>query len=92
MDEFTIAFIFIIIYTIILFIIRKIGIWEKKQCANCNNCCPDCQSALNRIERKYSDHFINHLSFKIFDPRRYLCSNCGWEGLRWEKKFKPKAN
>tara|TARA_B100001250_G_C19761798_1_gene772824 strand:- start:1121 stop:1330 length:210 start_codon:yes stop_codon:yes gene_type:complete len=68
------------------------GLGEKRKCRNCNNCCPDCKSALNRIERKYSDHLINHLSFKIFDARRYLCTACGWEGLRWEKKFHPNAN
>ena len=91
-DEFLITFILIILYIICLFILKEIG-WKKKQtCEKCNNCCPDCQKALNRIQRKSSDHLINYLTLRIFDPRRYICSNCGWEGLKWEDKFKPKTN
>ena len=92
MDSFFILFIVIITYVLMLFIIKKIG-WGKKQtCQNCNNCCPDCKDALNRVERKSSDHFLYHITFQIFDFRRYLCSNCGWEGLRWEESFRPGKN
>tara|TARA_B100001250_G_scaffold58504_1_gene45549 strand:+ start:15482 stop:15691 length:210 start_codon:yes stop_codon:yes gene_type:complete len=67
---------------------KKVGVGKKEKCNHCNNCCPDCKNALNRIERKKTDYIIHQISFRIFDCRRYLCSNCGWEGLRWEEKFK----
>jgi len=25
----------------------------------------------------------------MFDARRYVCNECGWEGLRWEEQFRP---
>ena len=91
-DEFLVFFILIITYVILLFIIKKIG-WKKKQkCNNCNNCCPDCKKALNRIQRILGDHIINHITLRIFDSRRYICTYCGWEGLKWEDKFIPKKN
>jgi hypothetical protein len=87
LDFFVIFFIIFIVYIVILFIVKKIA-WGKKQtCENCNNCCPDCQDALNRVERKSSDHFLFHITFRIFDFRRYHCSNCGWAGLIWEERF-----
>ena len=92
MDSFFILFIVIITYVLMLFIIKKIGWGKKQSCQNCNNCCPDCKDALNRVERKSSDHFLYHITFQIFDFRRYLCSNCGWEGLRWEESFRPGKN
>ena len=66
------------------------GCGKKELCGNCTNCCPDCKNALHRVGRKKSDHLVHHISFRIFDARRYICSNCGWEGLRWEDKFSPK--
>ena len=92
MDSFFILFIVIITYVLMLFIIKTIGWGKKQSCQNCNNCCPDCQQALNRVERKSSDHFLYHITFQIFDFRRYLCSNCGWEGLRWEERFHRAKN
>mgnify|MGYP000663284802 CR=1 FL=1 len=65
----------------------KIG--KKTSCGNCSNCCPDCEGVLNRIRRTQSDQFIHHFTFRIFDARRYVCHNCGWEGLRWEDQFRP---
>jgi len=91
-DEFLVIFILIISYVIILFFIKKIGWKKKQQYNNCNNSCPDCQNALNRIQRRSSDHIINHLTLRIFDSRRYICTNCGWEGLKWEDKFNPKKH
>jgi len=88
MDIFIFSFIIIIIYTLLLFLIKKIGIGKKMRCNQCNNCCPDCRHALNRIEKKKIDYILHQISFRIFDSRRYICSNCGWEGLRWEEKFK----
>ena len=87
-DKFLIIFFIIIIYAIIIFIMKHLGIGKKEKCDTCNNCCPDCKSALNRIQRKKIDHIIHHISFRAFDSRRYLCTDCGWEGLRWEEKFK----
>ena len=90
MDIFLTGFIIIIVYVILLFILKMTGIGSKKSYENCNNSCPNCQSALHRIQRKTSDHLLHHLTFKIFDARRYFCNNCEWEGLRWEEKFRQK--
>ena len=87
MDIFIYLFIFLITYVILLFILKKINWRRKTKCEKCNNCCPDCQSALNRVQRKKHDFFLKHITFQIFDFRRYICSECGWEGLRWEDKF-----
>jgi len=92
MDIFFLIFISIIVYVICLFFIKKMGWGKKKICTNCNNCCPDCYSALNRVERKKIDHLIHHITFRIFDVRRYICTQCGWEGLRWEEKFYGNSN
>ena len=89
MDQFLLAFIAVLIYVLILFIIRYIGIGSKKVCLNCNNCCPDCSSALNRIRRIVKDKIMYHITFRIFDCKRYACNECGWEGLRWEDSYKP---
>ncbi len=87
MDIFLLIFIAIIVYACVLFVIKKIGLGKKKTCKYCNNCCPDCLKALNRIHRKMSDHALRHITFTFFDFRRYCCNNCGWEGLRWEERF-----
>ncbi len=92
MDTFLIAFITIILYILLLFLLRKVGFNMKKQCGRCMNCCPDCDLALSRIKRKISDYITHYLTFRIFDCRRYICSNCGWEGLRWEEKFTSKRH
>ncbi len=91
-DPFIRIFILLIIYTIFLFVIRILNIGRKKTCNNCSNCCPDCKSPLNRIQRKNSDKILFHLTFKIFNFKRYICNECGWEGLRWEDKFRPEVN
>ena len=90
-DKFLITFIIIIAYALLIVTLKKIGFAKKERCETCNNCCPDCKSALNRVQRKNIDHFIHHITFRIFNCRRYICSNCGWEGLRWEDRFKPSA-
>ena len=89
MDLFLLIFIMLIGYIFLLFIIRKLGVGKKRTCSNCNNCCPDCRSALNRIKRSSVDHLTHHITFRIFDARRYFCNECGWEGLRWEDTFRP---
>jgi uncharacterized protein with PIN domain len=88
MDEFLFIFIIIIAYIILLFTLKKLDIGKKEICENCNNCCPDCKAALNRIRRIKKDKITHYITFKIFDSKRYLCNECGWEGLRWEDKFK----
>ena len=84
------AFIGFISYLLLLFILRKIGVWKKIQNASCSNCCPSCLSPLERIRRKKIDHLINYLTFKIFQFKRYKCNNCNWEGRRWEQSFRIK--
>ena len=90
MDNFLIVFIAVLSYLLLLFIIRNLGLGSKKSCINCRNCCPDCTLALNRMKRIYTDKIIYHITFRIFDFKRYICNNCGWEGLKWERNYKPK--
>ena len=88
MDHFGVISIIILSYILLLLLFKSMKIGQKKSCNNCNNCCPDCESALNRIRRIKKDRILHHITFRIFDPRRYICNNCGWEGLRWEDKFR----
>ena len=88
-DKFLIVFIIVLVYALLLFIIRKLGVGSKKICVNCSNCCPDCDLALDRIRRLYKDKILHYITFRIFDFKRYICNDCGWEGLRWERKYKP---
>jgi hypothetical protein len=87
MDEFLLTFIILLSYALLIFIIKHLGIGSKKKCMNCSNCCPDCNLALNRKKRIYKDKLVRHITFRIFEFKRYICNNCGWEGLRWEKKY-----
>ena len=89
MDQFLLVFIIILLYVLLLFIIRHMGIGRKSICKNCNNCCPDCGSALDRVRRIAKDKVIHHITFRIFDNKRYICNECGWEGLRWEEGYNP---
>ena len=88
MDEFLLIFIVILLYILLLFIVRYSELGSKKNCINCNNCRPDCTLALHRIKRLYKDKIIYHITFKIFNHKRYICNECGWEGLRWERNYK----
>jgi len=91
-DPFLKIFIALLLYLILLAIIRWLNIGRKKICDSCNNCCPDCQTGLNRIQRISTDKLAFHLTFRIFEFKRYICNECGWEGLRWEEKFRPGGN
>ena len=92
MNEFLVGFIILIAYVLLLFIIKKLGWGKKKTCKNCNNCCSYCQSSLKRAKRKLADHFLNQITLRIFDYKRCICSNCGWEGLRWEENYNTGKN
>ena len=92
MDQFLLVFIIILLYVLLLFTIHYMGIGSKKTCASCNNCCPDCSAALNRVRRISRDKILYHITFRIFDSKRYVCDKCGWEGLRWEDKYRPGRN
>ena len=89
MDQFLLILFLATVYLILLFFVRYLEIWKKKSDGSSNNCCPDCQSALNRVRRTQKDQLIDKLTFRIFDARRYVCNECGWEGMRWEAKFRP---
>ena len=91
-DPFLKLFVLLLIYIVFLALLRSFNVGKKKVCENCNNCCPDCKFALNRIQRINIDKFAFHLAFRIFDLKRYICNECGWEGLRWEDKFRPGGN
>ena len=92
MDKFLTLFIVILMYVILLFILRYLNIGRKKKCNKCNNCCPDCNFSLNRVKRITRDDIINNMTFRIFDSKRYICSECGWEGLKWEDDYTVKKN
>ena len=87
MDKFAVLFIIVIFYVLLLLIIRHFKIGSKESCINCNNCCPDCKLALNRIRRLNNDKLLRHFTFKIFEFKRYYCNECGWKGLRWENRY-----
>ena len=89
-DPFFKFFLLLILYVIILITLRYLGYGEKKTTKDCLNACPECLSSLYRVERKIFDKFLNHLTFKIFNFKRYKCNICTWVGLRWEKNFKAK--
>jgi len=92
MDQFLLGFVLLIMYVLLLFILRYFNIGRKRKCSTCNNCCPDCSFSLNRIKRITKDNMINNMTFRIFDCKRYICTECGWEGLRWEQEYKVKDN
>jgi len=83
------TFSIVLSYVLLLFIIQYLGIGSKEKCIRCNNCCPDCTLALNRIKRLYKDKIIYHITFRVFEFKRYACNDCGWQGLKWEKKYQP---
>ena len=91
-DPFLKIFIALLLYVGFLLILRSLNIGSKKACANCNNCCPDCKAGLNRIQRLKKDKLAIHITFRMFEFKRYICNDCGWEGLRWEDKFRPGGN
>ena len=90
MDEFLVISLVLFSYIIILLLLRRMNVWRKKECNNCNNCCPDCERPLERIKRKKIDYLINYLTFQMFDFKRYQCVNCAWKGRRWERTFSGK--
>ena len=87
-DPFIKFLLLIIFYVISLLILRLIGIGKKIKIQEYTNCCPDCESPLIRIKRTKKDIILFHITFRIFNWKRYLCNECGWEGLRWEENFK----
>jgi len=91
MDNFLLLFIIILLYVLFLFIIQNLGFKSKKRGSNSNNCCPDCNSNLNRVKRIFKDKIIYYLTLGMFDWRRYICDKCGWEGLRWAKDYRFKG-
>ena len=88
MDQFLLLFLIILLYILLLFIFRYFNIGRKKTCSKCNNCCPDCRFSLNRVKRITKDKIFNNLTLRIFDNKRYVCTECGWEGLRWEDTYR----
>ena len=72
-------------YIILLFVLKKNNFLKKKENGIHSNSCPDCQDQLKRIKRYNNDYYINYLTLKIFNFKRYKCSRCSWEGLRWGK-------
>ena len=87
MDLFLLLFLTFVIYFIILLIIKKIELGKIKSFLDCNNCCPDCNNSLSRIQRKTSDYLLNYITLRFFKLKRYICANCGWEGIKWDENF-----
>jgi len=75
----------------ILFTCQYLGFGSKVRGKNSNNCCPDCNSALDRAKRVFNDKILYYLTLGMFDWRRYFCNKCGWEGLRWAKDYRFKG-
>lgn len=48
--------------------------------------CPKCHHKLRRVPRLYVDLFFHHLTFRLFQLRRYHCPRCFWTGLLSKKK------
>ena len=92
MDSFLLILLVLILYVSVLFLVKLFSIGEKETCDSCRNCCPDCKHAMERIKRMQGDYFLNHLTFHMFNLKRYRCMDCGWEGLKWEKQYKPGKN
>ena len=88
MDSFLLVFLSLIVYLVFLLGMKGLGVGKKEKQGNCINSCPDCANPLERIKRLQKDYILNHLTFHIFDYKRYRCMECAWEGLRWEKQFK----
>ena len=89
MDSFLLILVLLIAFVILLFVMKFLGVGEKEKCKTCMNCCPDCKNAMERIRRFKRDYLLNYFTFYIFNYKRYRCRDCKWEGLRWEKQFKP---
>jgi len=89
-DSALLIFIIVISYILILIILKHFFSYGAKiKSAKFNNCCPDCSLALRRVKRIFKDRVLNQITFRIFNHKRYICENCGWLGLRWEKKYNP---
>ena len=89
MDQFLLVFLIVIAYILILLTVKQFKIGKKTSSGSCSNCCPDCNGVLNRIRRTQSDQVLQYFTFRMFDARRYVCNECGWEGMRWENQFRP---
>ena len=90
LDSFLLVFIILILYLILIFIAKSIGWKRKKTTENCTNACPKCYDPLNRISRSKTDHILEHCTFRVFNFKRYSCSECEWQGIRWENNFRKK--
>ena len=79
----------LIIYVIILLVLKKKRIMHKISSSNYSNLCPLCKKEpLERIKKLQRDHFINYVTFQVFNFKRYKCIICKKSFLRWEKRFK----
>ena len=87
LDDFQIITIVIISYVLLLILLKRMGFKKKKAYDICNNCCPKCNESLDRIKRTLRDHLINYMTFMIFNFKKYKCSKCNWQGLRWDHIF-----
>ena len=92
MDGFLLFLITVIAYVVLLLFLKTVGSGKKISYKNCSNSCPKCNAALLRSHRKKTDYFLNNITLKIFDYKRYICSECEWNGLRWEDKFQTFRN
>lgn len=91
MDTPIILLVFITCYLLTLCFLKLIGFKQKVVSEHYSNCCPICNEALERVRRNNFDRIINLITFQVFGFKRYLCNNCDWQGLRWQKKFEKKS-
>lgn len=83
-DPYLTTLIIFLIYLLSLVTIKSFNIFKKQTSKRFHLICPGCKkNIIKRIKRKSHDIYINILSLQLFKFKRYKCSVCSWEGLRW---------
>lgn len=83
-DPYLTTLIIFLIYLLCLVTIKSFNIFRKKTSKRFQLICPSCQkNIIKRVKRKSHDIYINILSLQLFKFKRYKCTVCSWEGLRW---------
>ncbi len=83
-DPYLTLLLFLLIYLLTLVIIKSFNIFRKKTSKRFHLLCPGCkQNAIKRIKRKSHDMYLNIMTLQLFKFKRYKCTICTWEGLRW---------
>ena len=83
-DPYLSLLLFLLIYFLILIIIKSFNLFRKKTSKRFQLQCPGCkENVIKRIKRKNHDMYLNIMTVQLFKFKRYKCTICSWEGLRW---------